>query len=596
MVQDIIYKNILENMTDGVMTIDLNGRIITFNSSAESILGLNKKEVLGKTFAEVFFSLEGNDDFNQSILDAIYESNIIHHKVVEFKRKDSVITLSLTTSFLQEDRNGHIEKIGIIAVFSDITEIKKLRDKEAELTKELKRNHKKLQQAYLKLEESKRDLEIALKKVQFIRMTLTVLVVFFFLGIGVYIWNKSPNVSLKQASKSIKDVNFKTKNIKIITITPRPILSTISLTGNLEPLKLINIVSPFIGKVKDRFFNYGEYVKKGQILIKMDTSEIEIKYRSAKITYIKALQELERLETWKNSPEVKQARRLVTKARFILEAQKRRFQEAKRLYEKGIIPTDEYETAKQELKNAELDFIAAKDELKAILDKGNKQNIAVARIEMENAQIRLKELEDQLKKATIFAPVSGIVILPPSSDKDNSSKIAEKGVSFEQGEVMLCIGDMEGISVKAYVDEVNINKIKKGQRVIITGDAFPNIKLIGKIDSISSQAKISSNEGVPSFEVVVTVRHLTPQQRKKLCIGMSANLEVVVYKNPKALIVPIKAVSIVDSKRFLRILDKKTGKIKKIQVKTGITTLDSVEILSGLHPGDQVVIDSSGQL
>ena len=64
--ESIIYKNILANMSDGVMTIDLKGQIITFNPAAANILGLKEEDVLGKKFAQVFFEYEGNDDFNQA--------------------------------------------------------------------------------------------------------------------------------------------------------------------------------------------------------------------------------------------------------------------------------------------------------------------------------------------------------------------------------------------------------------------------------------------------------------------------------------------------------------------------------------------------
>jgi len=82
--ESVISQNILQNMSGGVMTIGLTGEIITFNPAAEKVLGLRKDEVLGKKFAQVFFEHEGNDDFNQAILDAIYESSVSHNRTVDF--------------------------------------------------------------------------------------------------------------------------------------------------------------------------------------------------------------------------------------------------------------------------------------------------------------------------------------------------------------------------------------------------------------------------------------------------------------------------------------------------------------------------------
>jgi len=139
--ETVISKNILENMSDGVMTIDLKGEIITFNPAAAQILGLRREDVLGKKFAEVFLEHEGNDAFNQAILDAIYESSISHNRIVDFNTGDKIIALSLTTSFLQStDEGGSVNKVGVIAVFNDITEIQQLRDAETRLTEEVREN------------------------------------------------------------------------------------------------------------------------------------------------------------------------------------------------------------------------------------------------------------------------------------------------------------------------------------------------------------------------------------------------------------------------------------------------------------------------
>ena len=67
-----IHQNILENMRDGVMSIDLKGRITTFNHATEKSLGLDRSYVIGKTLVETVLARPGSDDFVQMVLDAIY--------------------------------------------------------------------------------------------------------------------------------------------------------------------------------------------------------------------------------------------------------------------------------------------------------------------------------------------------------------------------------------------------------------------------------------------------------------------------------------------------------------------------------------------
>jgi len=588
--ETVISKNILENMSDGVMTIDLKGEIITFNPAAAQILGLRREDVLGKKFAEVFLEHEGNDAFNQAILDAIYESLISHNRTVDFNTGDKIIALSLTTSFLQStDEGGSVNKVGVIALFSDITEVKQLQDAQARLAEEVKGKHKELQNAYLKIEESNKDLGSALKKVQMVRIAATAFTILLFLGIGFLTWNRKYSTGSRPTAAAVQ----KEKVSSIFRVTPQPVSSLISVTGNMDPLNIVNITSPLTGRVKKINFNYGEIVRAGQVLLSMDTSEVEVRYREANAAYIKASENFKSLQNWDGSTDVARARRSHTKAKLTMESQKKTLEETERLFKKGIVPASEYEGAKQQYVNQQLDLQSAQEEVQAAIAKGNEENKKVARLEMENAHTKMKELEEQLRLSVITAPVPGVVILPIAGAEGKEGKTMERGSSLQQGEIVLSIGDLTGFSVKARVDEVDVVKIKEGQKVNVSGDAFPGMKLPGKIRTVSSQSKKNSGTGgAPSFEFIVAIDDITPEQRKRILVGMSVNLEVLIYERPDALMVPISAVKTEGEKRFVL---RRTGggpkaASERAEVRTGYTTLDSVEITGGLKAGDEIEI------
>lgn len=587
--ETVISKNILENISDGVMTIDLKGEIITFNPAAGQILGLRKEDALGKKFAEVFFEHEENDAFNQAVLDAIYEASISHNRTVDFNTGNKTISLLLTTSFLQStDAGGSVNKVGVIAVFSDITEVKQLQDSQARLAEEIKGKHKELQDAYLKIEESNKDLGAALKKVQMVRIAATAFTILLFLGIGFFTWNRKYSTGSRPVAAVQKE-----KAPSVFRVTPQPVSSLISVTGNLDPLNIVNITSPLTGKVKKINFNYGEIVRAGQVLLSMDTSEVEVRYREANAAYIKASENFKSLQNWDGSTDVARARRSHTKAKLTLESQKKILEETERLFKKGIVPASEYESAKQQYVNQQLDLQSAQEEVQAAIAKGNEENKKIARLEMENAHTKMKELEEQLRLSVITAPVSGVVIFPIAGAEGKEGKTMERGSSLQQGEIVLSIGDLTGFSVKARVDEVDVVKIKEGQKVNVSGDAFSGIKLPGRIRTVSSQSKKNSGTGgAPSFEFIVAIHDITPEQRKRILVGMSVNLEVLIYERPDALMVPISAVKTEGEKRFLL---RRTGggpkaASERVEVRTGYTTLDSVEITGGLKAGDEIEI------
>ena len=86
-------------MAEGIMTIDLNGTIDSFNPAAEKILGRRRDEVIGNHFAGLFIEDPENDTFNQTVLDAMYEPMARHERVVPWHYGDQVRQLFLVSSF-----------------------------------------------------------------------------------------------------------------------------------------------------------------------------------------------------------------------------------------------------------------------------------------------------------------------------------------------------------------------------------------------------------------------------------------------------------------------------------------------------------------
>ena len=79
--EELIRKSIIEDMSEGVMTIGFNGIISHVNPAAEDILGMKADALVGKSFARCFFELPENDAFNQCILDAIYDASCAHRNI-----------------------------------------------------------------------------------------------------------------------------------------------------------------------------------------------------------------------------------------------------------------------------------------------------------------------------------------------------------------------------------------------------------------------------------------------------------------------------------------------------------------------------------
>ena len=164
------------------------------------------------------------------------------------------------------------------------------------------------------------------------------------------------------------------------------------------------------------------------------------------------------------------------------------------------------------------------------------------------------------------------------------------GSRVTRGQTMVSIGDLETLSVKAKVDEIDINKVRVGQPVTVTGDAFDDTSLSGKVVSVAAQAQGESTTrtGMATFPITVLIAQLTPEQRARVHVGMSANLSIIAYDNKDAIVVPPAVLREEDGRRVVRV--QRNGAMESVPVTLGISTPDGVEVRSGLTPGDVVQV------
>ncbi|MEM7695115.1 MAG: adenylate/guanylate cyclase domain-containing protein [Pseudomonadota bacterium] len=123
----LLSERVLNAMRDGVLAIDLTGRIIMFNEAAGALLAQNPADVLGRPFAEVFLLDERFDDFNELVLKAVYEAKVSHSQDVVLATDGGRVDLRVSSSFLTRSAEGVEERFGVVVVFSNTTEQRKRR-------------------------------------------------------------------------------------------------------------------------------------------------------------------------------------------------------------------------------------------------------------------------------------------------------------------------------------------------------------------------------------------------------------------------------------------------------------------------------------
>jgi HlyD family secretion protein len=182
---------------------------------------------------------------------------------------------------------------------------------------------------------------------------------------------------------------------------------------------------------------------------------------------------------------------------------------------------------------------------------------------------------------TITAPITGLITAVNNKNGDNVSAIntiwtSNPGIG-QPTKPALTIVDPDTMKVKVPVDELDIERIKEGQKTEIRVDAVSGKVYEGTVESIP-EIGITIN-GVTTYNVVVSI-----QNREDIKIGMSANVDIVVDSKDDVLAVPADVVIEKDNKRYV-----KNENDNLIEVKTGIENENYIEILDGIKEGEEVL-------
>jgi multidrug efflux pump subunit AcrA (membrane-fusion protein) len=378
---------------------------------------------------------------------------------------------------------------------------------------------------------------------------------------------------------------------RTVKVQLTPINVRLSFIGTVIPSTTVPVVAPFEGIIREKRAGIGDRIHVGDTLIVMDTSEIEMRFREAESALLKAQLNVYSLSKWEVGPEVTRARRTLATAETVLENAQRQERETKALFDRGIVARMEHDGAAQQLNSQRLQVETARQDMEAVLERGNASNRRLANIELANASSRFDTLKAQIGGSEVRTTATGILSRPPASGTSGEVVRIETGARVNNGQVLFIISDTQRLLVSAKVDEVDVNRIQINQAVEIDGDAFPGKPMHGRIISVSAEAAQSEggSRGA-SFDIRAAILEADEEQRAAIRIGMSARITVEVYSNPQALVVPHEAISNIGGVSHVQIYDPITEKDARVPVVTGVSTETGVEIRSGLMPGTLIVL------
>ena len=358
---------------------------------------------------------------------------------------------------------------------------------------------------------------------------------------------------------------------KLAKVEKGDLAKSVVATGKVTPITKVEVKSKASGIVKNLLVDYGDHVKKGQLLAQLDKAEIEAQVAqsqaaldAAQANLTSSQADYERAKVDAEGPDVPLLKRAYDRAVGMAKdgvVSASALDDAEKNYEMSL--------NKQNVSKAQVTVLKAK--------------IAQSRAQVAEDQANLKQLDEQLSYTDIVSPIDGIVLSRDVEMGDAVSSILVLGSSATR---VMTLVDTSEVYVKCKVDESDIGKVYLGQPARIKVESFKDKTFTGKVTKISPMGVEKDN--VTTFEVRVSIQNPGGELKAE----MTANAEIILEEHKNVLQIPEGAILYdKDKKASVEIPDPKGKDGKdKIAVNIGISNGAKTEVLSGLKEGDEVVL------
>ncbi len=395
-----------------------------------------------------------------------------------------------------------------------------------------------------------------------------------------------------------KEIEVELAKAKRVTITEK-----VSASGTVQPVTEVKIAPEVSGEIIELLIEEGDSVKAGKTLVRIrpDTWQSQLERAEAGLSQQRA-----NLEQSKAALSIAQATEIRTSAEY---------KRNKQLYDEKVISEADWQLATQNYEIAKNDV------------SSSEQSIEAAKYLIKSTEASLREARENFRKTAVVAPMDGVV----------SKLIVKKGervvgTATMTGTEMLRIADLNKMEVRVDVNENDIVRVHVGDTAVIDVDAYSSQskEFKGLVTLIANTAKDkTSTDAITEFEVRILILSSSYQDLVKagnkfpFRPGMTASVDILTQSKQNALSVPLASVTTRDpdansgqpgnqggppddnneapaqtnntdkkpekKKEKTVIFVNDNGTAKMIEVKTGISDYDNIEIVSGISDSSEVV-------
>ena len=356
---------------------------------------------------------------------------------------------------------------------------------------------------------------------KYFKLIIAAIIALIFIGTFVFLWRKSQPKEVQYS-----EFTTGTDSIRKTTI----------ITGKIEPRNEVYIKPQISGIIAELYKEPGQYVNAGDIIAK-----------------VKVIPDMAQLSS---------AESRVRLSDINLKQVETDYSRTKNLHDQKLVSDEDFEKARQQLKQAQEENAAAVDALQVVRDGVSKSNASAS-------------------STLIRSTISGVILDIPV--KVGNSVINSN--TFNDGTTIAVVANMQDLIFRGNIDETEVGQLVQGMPMKITIGALQDLKFDAALEYISPKA--TESNGANQFEIKAAVK---VAKDDKLRSGYSANAEIVLAQVQKALTIPESAIEFSGDSTFVYIV-KGEGKEKTYErqhVVTGLSDGVNIEIKKGLTAKDKV--------
>jgi len=347
-------------------------------------------------------------------------------------------------------------------------------------------------------------------------------------------------------------------NGKIVTPHVKPLIEAVYASGFVVARDEYQIFAQVDGYLQEKLVSDGDTVRKGDILFIVDSDQQTARFKIAQDNYA-----LAKKTASENSSTLTELAAAVASVKSKLQFDSINYTRYVNLLKQNATTKVEYERFKLQYENTRHEYVLQQSRLRKVKDQ--------LVTELRNAEGQLEIAASESGRYIVRSEVTGKIF--------RTTK--EKGELIRRGELLAVAGRDEDFYLKLNIDELDIQRIEKNQKVKVKIDAYPEKIFTATIDKIYPMVNLQ----LQSLRVDATLDEPLPGGYS----GLAVEANIIIREKQDALVIPKQALLEGDS-----VLIKVGDETKKIKITKGIETLDEVEVIDGITLKQQVIMSKGG--